>query len=219
MEENLFRLYRKRAGYSQKEVAAALSVTTAAVSSWEVGRYIPDPQNLKALADLFGVTTDMLLGRQQQIEPRPAWQEIKIQPELVAEDEVMIPVVASLRCGFGRSGEAIFKDKKPVPRSYVKRWGDDIVYYEAVGESMSPTITPGDLLVTIPGSVWEDGWIVVVDVNDSDTIKRIYRAEDGGIDLVPDNTKYKPMHLSPEDLMTFNVAVLGHVVKPIGPDL
>lgn len=219
MEENLFRLYRKRAGYSQKEVAAALSVTTAAVSSWEVGRYIPDPQNLKALADLFGVTTDMLLGRHQQIEPRPAWQEIKIQPELVAEDEVMIPVVASLRCGFGRSGEAIFKDKKPVPRSYVKRWGDSIVYYEAVGESMSPTITPGDLLVTVPGSVWEDGWIVVVDVNDSDTIKRIYRAEDGGIDLVPDNTKYKPMHLSPEDLMTFNVAVLGHVVKPIGPDL
>ena len=219
MEENLFRLYRKRAGYSQKEVAAALSVTTAAVSSWEVGRYIPDPQNLKALADLFGVTTDMLLGRQQQIEPRPAWQEIKVQPELVAEDEVMIPVVASLRCGFGRSGEAIFKDKKPVPRSYVKRWGDSIVYYEAVGESMSPTITPGDLLVTVPGSVWENGWIVVVDVNDSDTIKRIYRAEDGGIDLVPDNTKYKPMHLTPEDLMTFNVAVLGHVVKPIGPDL
>lgn len=217
MEENLFRLYRKRAGYSQKEAADALNVTTAAVSSWEVGRYMPDPQNLKALADLYGVTTDILLGRTTPLES--FGRNIKVQTELVAEDEIMIPVVASLRCGFGRSGEAIFKDKKPVPRSYVKRWGDDIVYYEAVGESMSPTITPGDLLVTVPGSVWEDGWIVVVDVNDSDTIKRIYRAEDGGIDLVPDNTKYKPMHLSPEDLMTFNVAVLGHVVKPIGPDL
>ena len=131
----------------------------------------------------------------------------------------MIPVVASLRCGFGRPGEAIYRDQKPVPRSFVKRWGENIVYYEAVGESMSPTITPGDLLVTIPGSVWEDGWIVVVDVNDSDTIKRIFRADDGGIDLVPDNKKYKPMHLTPEDLMTYNVAVLGHVVKPIGPDL
>ena len=219
MEGNILKMFRKRAGYSQKEVSDALHVTPSAVSSWEAGRYSPDQQNLAALADLFGVTTDMLLGRHQQIEPRPAWQEIKVQPELVAEDEVMIPLVASLRCGFGRSGEAIFKDKKPVPRSYVKRWGDSIVYYEAVGESMSPTITPGDLLVTVPGSVWEDGWIVVVDVNDSDTIKRIYRAEDGGIDLVPDNKKYKPMHLTPEDLMTFNVAVLGHVVKPIGPDL
>lgn len=218
MEENLLKKFRKRAGYSQREVAEALHVTQGAVSSWEAGRWEPDQQNLSALADLFGVSVDALIGR-EVIEPRPAWQEIKVQPELVAEDEVMIPVVASLRCGFGRSGEAIFKDKKPVPRSYVKRWGDDIVYYEAVGESMSPTITPGDLLVTVPGSVWEDGWIVVVDVNDSDTIKRIYRAEDGGIDLVPDNKKYKPMHLTPEDLMTFNVAVLGHVVKPIGPDL
>ena len=218
MEGNILKMFRKRAGYSQKDVSDALHVTPSAVTSWEAGRYSPDQQNLAALADLFGVSVDALIGR-EVIEPRPAWQEIKIQPELVAEDEVMIPVVASLRCGFGRSGEAIYKDKKPVPRSYVKRWGDNIVYYEAVGESMSPTITPGDLLVTVPGSVWEDGWIVVVDVNDSDTIKRIYRAEDGGIDLVPDNTKYKPMHLSPEDLMTFNVAVLGHVVKPIGPDL
>ena len=217
MEENLIKKFRKRAGYSQKDVSDALHVTPSAVSSWEAGRYSPDQQNLSALADLFGVSVDMLLGR-QVIEPA-AWKEIVVQPELVPEDEVMIPVVASLRCGFGRSGEAIFKDQKPVPRSYVKRWGENIVYYEAVGESMSPTITPGDLLVTVPGNGWEDGWIVVVDVNDSDTIKRIYRAEDGGIDLVPDNAKYKPMHLSPDDLMTYNVAVLGHVVKPIGPDL
>ena len=217
MDDNLFKLYRKRAGYSQKEVAEELHVTTAAVSSWEVGRYIPDPQNLKALADLYGVSVDQLLGRTTPLEP--FGKGIKIEHELMPEDEIMIPVVASLRCGFGRIGEAIFKDMKPVPKSYVKRWGREIVYYEAVGESMSPTITPGDLLVTIPGSIWEDGWIVVVDVNDSDTIKRIYRSQDGGIDLVPDNPKYKPMHLSPEDLQTFNVAVLGHVVKPIGPDL
>ena len=218
MEENLIKMYRKRAGYSQKEVAEALHVTQGAVSSWEKGRWEPDKGNLAAMADMFGVTVDALIGRQQQIDPAP-WKEIVVKPELFPEDEVLIPVVASLRCGFGRSGEAVYKDKKPVPKSSVKRWGENIVYYEAVGESMSPTITPGDLLVTIPGQAWEDGWIVVVDVNDSDTIKRIRHAKDGGIDLIPDNPKYKPMHLSPDDLMTYNVSVLGHVVKPIGPDL
>lgn len=217
MEENLLKKYRKRAGYSQKEVAEALHVTQGAVSSWEAGRWEPDKGNLAAMADLYGISVDALIGR-QTIEP-PPWKQIKIEPELVPEEEYMIPVVASLRCGFGRSGEAIYKDRKPVPMSYVKRWGKDIVYYEAVGESMSPTITPGDLLITVPGQGWEDGWIVVVDVNDSDTIKRIYRSADGGIDLVPDNDKYKTMHLSPEDLTTYNVAILGHVVKPIGPDL
>ena len=217
MEENLIKLYRKRAGYSQKEVAEALHVTQGAVSSWEAGRWNPDKQSLSAMADLFGVTVDQLIGRTTPLEP--FGKGIRIEHELVTEDEIMIPVVASLRCGFGRVGEAIYKDRKPVPKSYIKRWGNDIVYYEAIGESMSPTITPGDLLITVPGSVWEDGWIVVVDVNDSDTIKRIYRSQDGGIDLVPDNTRYKPMHLSPDDLQIYNVAVLGHVVKPIGPDL
>ena len=217
MEENLIKLYRKRAGYSQKEVAETLHVTPSAVSSWEAGRYSPDQQNLSALADLFGVTVDQLIGRATPLEP--FGKGVRIEHELVPEDEVEIPVVASLRCGFGRTGEAIYKDFKPVPRSYIKRWGKNIVYYEAVGESMSPTITPGDLLITVPGSVWEDGWIVVVDVNDSDTIKRIYRSQDGGIDLVPDNNRYKTMHLTPDDLLTYNVAVLGHVVKPIGPDL
>ena len=144
---------------------------------------------------------------------------VSFEEKVDFEDEVNLPVIGTLRCGFGRPGEPVYKEWKPAPRSYVKRWGKNIVYYEAVGESMSPTITPGDLLITVPGNAWEDGWIVVVDVNDSDTVKRIYRAKDDGIDLVPDNSKYKTMHLSPEDLVSYNVSVLGHVVKAIGADL
>ena len=218
MEENLFRLYRKRAGYTQKEAADALNVTTAAVSSWEVGRYIPDPQNLKALADLYGVTTDILLGRTTPLDT--FGRKIDIKPELVSEDEVMIPVVASLRCGFDETGmPCVFTDKKPVPVSWTRRWGKNILYVEAVGDSMAPTITPGDLCICIPGDSWESGQIVVVDINDSDTIKRITRSKDGGIDLIPDNTDFDVMHLSPEDCERFQVRILGRIVKVIGPDL
>lgn len=215
---NNLKALRKKAGVYQSEVAEAIGMSVQAYSHYETGRRDPDTNTLQKLADYFGVSVDAIIGNKEE-EPKP-WKQIDVHPELVGEDEVMIPVVATLRCGFGRSGEAVYKDQRPVPSSYLKRWGDKIVFYEAVGESMSPTITPGDLLVTVPGPAWEDGWIVVVDVNDSDTIKRIYRSkEDGGVDLVPDNKKYKTMHLSPEDLMTYNVAVLGHVVKPIGPDL
>ena len=42
MEENLLKKFRKRAGYSQREVAEALHVTQGAVSSWEAGRWEPD---------------------------------------------------------------------------------------------------------------------------------------------------------------------------------
>ena len=213
---NNLKMLRKRKGVLQAEVADFLGVSRTSYTQYETGKRGLSAEMLSKLSDYYGVSIDTILGRDNETN---FGKQIKIEPELVAEDEVLIPVVASLRCGFGRSGEAIYRERKPVPKSYVKRWGKEIVYYEAVGESMSPTITPGDLLITVPGSSWEDGWIVVVDVNDSDTVKRIYRSADGGIDLVPENKKYQTMHLTPEDLTTYNVAVLGHVVKPIGPDL
>ena len=218
MEENLFRLYRKRAGYSQKEVASALSVTTAAVSSWEVGRYIPDPQNLKALADLYGVTTDHLLGRTTPLES--FGRNIKLQPELVPEDEVMIPLVASLRCGPGSNGEPFSYIKPvPIPSSFVRKWGEGLQALIAVGESMSPTIVPGDMLICRPGDEWENGNVVSVNVDDSDMIKRIYRTADGGVDLRSDNPDFPALHYSTEDLQNERVHVLGRVLIPIGKEL
>ena len=74
-------------------------------------------------------------------------------------------------------------------------------------------------MICVPGDAWEDGDIVIIDVNDTDTVKYIYRAKDGGIDLVPDNEKYKEMHYSPKELEEFQIHVLGRVVKVIGPDL
>ena len=219
MEENLIKLYRKRAGYSQKEVAEKLHVTQGAVSSWEAGRWDPDQQNLAAMADLFSVTVDQLIGRTTPLEP--FGRQIVVKPELVPEDEVMIPLVASLRCGFGEAGEPYTVVKKiAVPKSYITRWGKNIVALEAVGRSMIPTIRPGDLMICIPGDSWESNQIVVVDINDSDTVKRIFlNKQDNGVDLVPDNEEFEPMHYSPEDWSLYQGHVLGRVVKAIGPDL
>ena len=218
MEENLFKLYRKRAGYSQKEVASELSVTTAAVSSWEVGRYIPDPQNLKALADLYGVTVDQLLGRTTPIEQYG--RHLEELPEIVPEEEVMIPLVASLRCGPGNSGEPFCIIKKiPVLSSYTRRWGDNLQAVIAYGESMSPTIIPGDTLICRPGDDWIDGNVVSVNVDDCDMVKRIFRTHDGGIDLRSDNPKFETMHFTPADLADGRVHVLGRVMIPIPQEL
>ena len=214
MDENLIKLYRKRAGYSQRDVAESLHVTQGAVSSWESGRWEPDQQNLASLADLFGVSVDMLLGRTTPLESfgRPVTEQL----ELRAEDEVMLPLVAALRCGYDYTGRPFTYIKPvPVPVSYVRRWGDDLQCIMAVGESMSPTIIPGDILVCKPGEAWEDGQVVVVNYSDSDTVKRIYRTRDGGIDLRADNPAFETLHFSPEKIEAQQVRVLGRVLIPI----
>ena len=60
---NRIKAARKAAGMSQKYVAMTLGVKGPSVSNWESGKTMPTPDNLSALAKLFGVTVDYLLGR------------------------------------------------------------------------------------------------------------------------------------------------------------
>lgn len=53
---------RKVCGYTQEELAKMLSVTPQAVSKWENGNGAPDLSQIVPLAQIFGTTTDSLLG-------------------------------------------------------------------------------------------------------------------------------------------------------------
>lgn len=58
--ENLQEL-RRASGLSQEEVAGRLFVSRQSVSKWENGQAEPGVENLKALAELYGVTMDRLI--------------------------------------------------------------------------------------------------------------------------------------------------------------
>lgn len=61
MSKEIKRL-RKEHGWTMEEVAKRMRVPVALVESWEAGD-IPSAECLIRLAELFGVTTDFLLGR------------------------------------------------------------------------------------------------------------------------------------------------------------
>lgn len=60
---NPFKRCRELSGYTQKEVSITLKVSIQAVSYWEQGMRMPSYKKLIQVADLYGVTTDELLGR------------------------------------------------------------------------------------------------------------------------------------------------------------
>ena len=66
---------RKKAGWSQEELAEKLGVTRQSVSKWEGAQSVPDIDKILQLARLFGVTTDYLLKDEQG------------EPEYTAEDD------------------------------------------------------------------------------------------------------------------------------------
>lgn len=54
-------MLRKRAGWSQEELAEKMNVSRQSVSKWEGAQSIPDLEKIVSLSRLFGVTTDYLL--------------------------------------------------------------------------------------------------------------------------------------------------------------
>ena len=56
--------HRKRLGLTQDQLAEKLGVTAQAVSKWENDQSCPDITMLPRLAEIFGTTTDVLLGHQ-----------------------------------------------------------------------------------------------------------------------------------------------------------
>ena len=66
MEETLGKrimINRKRLGLTQDQLAEKLGVTAQAVSKWENNQSCPDITLIPQLSDIFGITTDELLGR------------------------------------------------------------------------------------------------------------------------------------------------------------
>lgn len=52
---------RKKAGWSQEELADQMDVTRQSVSKWEGAQSVPDLEKIIRLSELFGVSTDYLL--------------------------------------------------------------------------------------------------------------------------------------------------------------
>ena len=71
-----FRNARERAGLSTYEVAKRIGVSQPAVNQWDTGNKIPSVEMLCKLADLYCVSTDYLLGRDEPMESIPKNEDV-----------------------------------------------------------------------------------------------------------------------------------------------
>ena len=114
--------YRKKCGLTQEELAEKCSVTPQAVSKWENGLTAPDISLLPRLGEVFGATTDELLGVERpntaMLAPAdfdPAKAIMKIRVESADGDRVSVNlpvavmkiVLQSEGLDIGISGDAL----------------------------------------------------------------------------------------------------------------
>lgn len=81
MLSDQIRKYRKEKSLSQDELAEKLGVSRQSISLWENGQTQPTIENILALARIFNVSTDAILGNTE---------EVKSQAEEAATEEVVL---------------------------------------------------------------------------------------------------------------------------------
>ncbi len=87
---------RKKAGWSQEELAENLNVTRQSVSKWEGAQSVPDIDKILQMSRLFGVTTDYLLKDEQA------------EPEYTENDTSSLPRIKALTAAYWLVVVAIF---------------------------------------------------------------------------------------------------------------
>lgn len=81
------------------------------------------------------------------------------------------------------------------------------------GDSMSPRIQDGDIIIVDEESDWEDGDIVLVTINGNEgTCKRVQKYADS-ISLISLNPTYDPMVFTTEQVKDLPVEIKGKVVE------
>lgn len=84
---------RKKAGWSQEELAEKLNVTRQSVSKWEGTQSVPDIDKILQLSRLFGVTTDYLL-KDNAAEPEYTEDDTSPLPRVTLTAAYWLVVVA-----------------------------------------------------------------------------------------------------------------------------
>lgn len=190
---------------SVADLARAVGVSDNAIYKWVSGRGQPGMMSLVNLAKAAGVSVEWLAtGRGV-----PA----KVRNEPRAESDFLAMPRLVVRPPGGRSTlqSPQLVDYLSFKSDWLARFPDidpkNLALVEAVGDSMTPTIDHGDLvLADLRENRFRQDGIYVLRAGSELPIKRLQRQSDGSLKVRSDNPAYEP------GTMSDNIALLGRVI-------
>ena len=190
--------YRTKMGLNQKELAERLHLAKSTMSQYESDTRNPSDEIKLALCELFHITMDELMGR-------------KIKPE--PKNGIAVPVLGKVAAGIPIDAIQEVDGWEELPSAMAGR--GEYFALKVKGDSMSPTIVNGSVVIVRKQNEVENNEIAVVQINGDEeaTIKRIQKNE-RGLALIGDNALvYPPHYYSAEEVQSLPVKIIGRVVE------
>lgn len=191
----------------QKDLAEMLGVDRTTYAKYESGASEPNHETLLKLAEIFGVSVDYLLGR----------DEIKKAPTpkggRVSSGGVWIPVLGSVPAGIPIEAVEDILDWEEISASMCSG-GREYFALQVQGDSMWPDYLTGDVVIVRRTPCCESGDDCIVYINGYDaTLKQVKLSEDGSLSIIPRNPNYPPKTYTAEEVRDLPVSIAGVVVE------
>lgn len=191
---------RTERGITQEQLAAMLKVSRSTIGMYETGSREPDFETCEAIADIFNVDMDYLIGRspveRKKVVIPPGFQPM---PEMSA-----VPLVGSIACGTPILAEQNIEARIGVPAL----WQADFAL-TCHGNSMAAMIQDGDIVCIRKQPEVENGEIAAVRIGEEATLKRFYRQGDT-VMLQAENPAFSPLVYTRDQLN--EITIEGRVV-------
>lgn len=191
------KVLRKKAGYTQADVAAMLGIDRSTYAKYETGQSEPNFEMVQKLSALFHVSIEFLInGTSQPPSTGGTW----------------VPVLGDVAAGIPIEAIEDIVDYEEIDAALAAT--GDFFGLRIKGSSMEPRIREGDVVIVRKQNDADTGDTVVVLVNgDSATVKRLKKEPDGSMWLLPNNPAYDPQHFSPAEIVSKPVHIIGKVVE------
>ena len=193
---------------SQLELAQRLGVSAQSVSNWCKGKKTPRMPKVDMICDIFGLKREWLTSdHDSHADSKPS---TAVTTKVTS---IRIPVLGSVAAGIPISAITDIVDWEDIPEKYASD-GTEYFGLKLKGNSMSPEMRSGDVVIVRAQSEADSGDIVIVQVNgDTEaTCKRLIKYKDG-ITLMPLNSEYPPMQYTAEEVISSPVHIIGKVVE------
>jgi lexA repressor len=210
---------REKKGYTQEELSKKLGLTRQSISNYEKNKRTPDFETLEVIADFFNVDLDYLYGR-TNIQNKEKWLKrcdnviniSDLQYDIFKiEKGIIIPVLGEVAAGQPIFIEENYNSTEEISENLAST--GNFFGLKIHGDSMSPRIKEGDIVIVRKQDYADSGDIVIVLINgDSATCKKLMK-HDNGITLISFNSSYEPIYFSNQDIIDKPISILGKVVE------
>ena len=172
---------------------------------YETGSREPDFETCEAIADIFNVDMDYLLGRSNVERKDPVAPTQSAPPGFSPMPDMdTVPLVGRIACGEPITAEENLEGYVSVPSAWHATFT-----LQCSGDSMEPTIHDGDLVAIRKDVHIENGQIAAVRIGDEATLKHLYLHDDY-IELRPENPTYASIIRRKEEMN--DVSIEGKAV-------